>query len=255
MLTAVKNALKAFVRSCGYTIRRVDNIEFFDFDALLYFQLQHSDVFRFVQIGACDGVSFDPIYRFVTRNHARVRGVVIEPLPDLFERLEANYRRYPEVVALNCAVHNTETEMLLHRVDPARLAEVPDWARGIASFDPRHHLRSGIPSDCMITQRVPCRPLSDILQTQQMSRLDLLQIDTEGYDAEIVLGIDFREIVPQVIRFEHGLQSGTMAWPAFQKVVQTLHENGYELMIETSDAIAYRRDILVGKLQPPVALP
>lgn len=248
MFTAVKNTLKALVRSCGYVIRRVDNTQFFDFDALLYDQLQRSGVFCFVQIGACDGVSFDPIYRFVARNHARVRGVVIEPLPDLFQLLQRNYRRYPEVVAVNCAVHNTETEMVLHRVDPARLKEAPDWARGIASFDPQHHRRSGIPTECMIAERVRCRPLSEILKSQQISRLDLLQIDTEGYDAEIVLGIDFREIVPQIIRFEHGLQSGTMAGPAFQRVVEKLHDSGYELMIEASDAIAYRRDLIVGNL-------
>jgi FkbM family methyltransferase len=253
MLTAVRNALKALARSCGYTIRRVDNTQFFDFDALLYYQLQRRGVLCFIQIGACDGVSFDPIYRFVTRNHARVRGVVVEPLPDLFQQLQRNYRRYTEVVAINCAVHNTETEMVLHRVDPARLKDVPGWARGIASFDPHHHHRSGIPTDCMIAERVRCQPLSEILKSQQMSRVDLLQIDTEGYDAEIVLGIDFREIAPQIIRFEHGLQSGTMTGPTFQSVVERLHDNGYELMIEASDAIAYRRDLIVGNLPPSSA--
>src|SRR5204863_9792937 len=52
--------------------------------------------FFFVQIGACDGVSFDALYDFVVRY--RLRGIVVEPLPDLYAELVANYCRLPLVV-------------------------------------------------------------------------------------------------------------------------------------------------------------
>lgn len=243
MLTAAKNALKAFVRSCGYTIRRVDNTQFFDFDALLYFQLQRHGELCFVQIGSCDGVSFDPIRGFVERNQSRIRGVVIEPLPDLFQQLQANYRRFPRIVPVNCAVHNSEREMTLHRVDPQRLADVPDWACGIASFDPLHHQRLGIPADCMTTERVPCRTLPAILREHPLPRIDLLQIDTEGYDSEILFGLDFLEICPSIIRFEHGLHNGSTSQAVFQEVVECLHGAGYEVILVECDAVAFQRNI------------
>lgn len=255
MFTAVKNVLKTLVRSCGYTIRRVDNTQFFDFDALLSFQLQRVGEFCFVQIGACDGVSFDPIHQFVARNRKRVRGLVIEPLPDLFRQLRQNYRDFPGIVSINCAVHNTAREMLLYRVDPGRLADLPDWARGIASFDPQHHGRLGIPSDCMRTETVPCRTLAEILQAHPLPRLDLLQIDTEGYDAEILLGFDFQAMRPAIIRFEHGLHNGSTLPEVFQQVIDKLHAAGYEVILIECDAVAFQRNIAMASPPNPSFLP
>ena len=243
MFDLPKKLLKGLARTCGYRITRLDNTNFFDFEALLYLQLARSTEFRFVQIGACDGISFDPIHPFVTRNHARLRGLVIEPLPDLFVQLQHNYRNYPRIVAVNCAIHNTEKQMTLHRVDPARTDGLPEWAKGIASFSRRHHELSGTPSDVIVSETVACTTLADLLEAHQFSSLDLLQIDTEGYDSEIILGIDYRVLTPTIIRFEHGLHVGTMSSETLERVAEKLHQNGYELVIEASDAIAFQRNI------------
>src|SRR5262245_37291248 len=47
-----------------------------------------SDIF-FVEIGAMDGISFDPLYKHVVSNGWR--GLLVEPLPDLFEQLKETY--------------------------------------------------------------------------------------------------------------------------------------------------------------------
>ncbi len=249
MFDLSKQILKRLARSCGYRITQIDNIRFFDFEALLYFQLARSPEFRFIQIGACDGVSFDPIYPFVTRNHARIRGLVVEPLPDLFGQLQHNYRKFPSIVPVNCAIHNTEKEMILYRVDPARTDGLPEWAKGLASFNNQHHELTGIPRDVIVSERVACMSLPELMAAYQYPRLDLLQIDTEGYDAEIILGIDYRIVVPAIIRFEHGLREETMSNETFQNVADKLHQHGYELAIEDSDAIAYQRNIVLEWLQ------
>lgn len=244
MFDLPKQILKRLARSCGYRITQIDNIRFFDFEALLYFQLARSPEFRFIQIGACDGVSFDPIYPFVTRNHARIRGLVVEPLPDLFGQLQHNYRKFPSIVPVNCAIHNTEKEMILYRVDPARTDGLPEWSKGLASFNNQHHELTGIPRDVIVSERVACMSLPELMAAYQYPRLDLLQIDTEGYDAEIILGIDYRALAPTIIRFEHGLHVRTMTSETVERVADKLHQHGYELAIENSDAIAYQRNIV-----------
>jgi hypothetical protein len=45
--------------------------------------------------------------------------------------------------------------------------------------------------------------LSSLLAKHAVQTVDLLQIDAEGYDYEILKTIDFREIKPKIIRFEH----------------------------------------------------
>jgi hypothetical protein len=46
---------------------------------------------RFIQIGACDGISGDPIYPNALHNLSWT-GVLIEPNPIQFEQLKTNYR-------------------------------------------------------------------------------------------------------------------------------------------------------------------
>ena len=62
----------------------------------------------------------------------------------------------------------------------------------------------------------------------------------EGYDAEIILNLDFRSIRPRIIRFEHGLQHGTMPKDKFSEVIRFLNKNGYQVITEQSDATAYQ---------------
>jgi hypothetical protein len=45
--------------------------------------------FFFIQIGAYDGRKGDPIYELVRVN--RCSGILVEPQPDIFERLKQNY--------------------------------------------------------------------------------------------------------------------------------------------------------------------
>lgn len=236
---------KRVARWCGYRVARVSNTQFFVFESLLNKRLEQVATFEFVQVGACDGRSFDPIHEFLKRHRNRVKGVVLEPLPDLFAELERSYRDFPAVLPRRLAVHNTQREMSLYRVNPARLSSLPEFARGIASFDPEHYRRSGIPADAIVPEQVPCSPLTEIIGEAGFSKLDLLQIDTEGYDAEILLHMDWHHVKPWIIRFEHGVSSGTLSPDRLNQVIDVLHEHGYELCYEDSDAIAWRRDIML----------
>jgi len=236
-------AMKRVLGRLGYSITHLDHP--FDFEALLYAHLKKNADLFFVQIGACEGISFDPLYQFVALNHSRVRGIVVEPLDDHFKELQANYQRYPHVLAVHAAIHNSEKEMTLYRVDPAKMKDLPKWAKGIASFNKRHHGLSGIPSDAIIPQKVRCVSLDQLLKDHQITRIDLLHTDTEGYDAEIILNIDFDSVKPGIIRFEHGLREGIMSKETFLRLTDVLHRNGYELALEDYDATAYQPSIIV----------
>ncbi len=239
----IKQILKRALNKRGYFITSIDYpscLEFF-----LYSFLRKKDDLFFIQIGANDGKMFDPIYRFVTCNHKKVRGIVIEPLKDFFEELKVNYRKYPNIRPLNIAIHNSEKEMTLYRTDPGKMHGLPEWAKGIASFDKEHHKLSNIPSDVIIPEAVKCMSLGELLERYHVTQLDLLQIDTEGYDTEIILNIDFEAVWPGIICFEHGLPWGIMDKQTFSQVTDHMHSNGYELMIEKFDAIAYRPEIII----------
>ena len=56
----------------------------------------------FIQIGAADGLLHDPYREFILRKN--LHGVLVEPLPAQFKRLQRNYRRKKGVSFANCAV-------------------------------------------------------------------------------------------------------------------------------------------------------
>jgi FkbM family methyltransferase len=240
----IAKTLRSVLYRIGYRLEGLDRL--FDFEAFLHLLLRDKEAIFFVQIGACDGVSSDPIHRFVRRHHDRVAGLVVEPLDDHFEDLQRSYAPYPAIVPVHGAIHNSEKQMILHRVDPRKLDTLPKWTRGISSFDKDHHKRSGTPSEVMIEEMVPCRTLDEVLEEHGVRNVDVLVIDTEGYDAEILRGFDFRRFKPKIIRFEHGLSSAVMSRETFSGVVDLLHRNNYELALERFDATAYQRDLVLG---------
>ena len=238
----VKQRLARVLCKQGCCLSSLLRINFFE--PLLYSHLANRGRLFFVQIGANDGKTSDPVYQFVSLNHNKVRGIVVEPLGDFFKQLKNSYAKYPNVIPVNAAIHHSEREMTLYRVDPARLKDLPQWAKGIASFNKNHHELSGIPHDAIVPEKVRCMTLSELLTDHQATEIDLLQIDTEGYDSEIIRNIDFQAVKPKIIRFEHGLSEGIMSHETFLDIIDLLHANDYELVIEYHDATAYQRDIL-----------
>ena len=245
MMRLAKSFVRKLFHSFGYYIANLNGISYLE--VLLYGYLQNKKKIFFIQIGANDGVSTDPIYNFVTLNSKKVKGVALEPMPDVFETLKNNYKRYPNVKLCNLAIHNSKSQMDLYKVNPKYSKDLPKWTKGIASFNKRHHELSGIDSKFIISEKVKCISFDGLLNKYSINQVDLLQIDTEGYDSEIIFSIDFSKIKPSIIHFEHGLRDGVMDKNTFLKVQSLLRENGYGIIVELYDVIAYQDDLLVDK--------
>ncbi len=228
-LKLAQSLLKPF----GYQLARYSR-----FEEMLRNLRAHRDPFTFVQIGANDGILFDNLYYFVTEHHCR--GLVVEPLQDYFERLSLNYKHYPAIKPVKVAMHPTERKCTLHRVNPASLALLPNWTAGIASFDPGHHAKLAMPAEHMLAEEVECMPLMELLRTHGIDALDLLQIDTEGFDAEVIRMIDFDTVTPTIIKYE----SVSLSPADSADVRARLGARGYRLFVEGGDTIAYQREAM-----------
>ena len=214
---------------------RIERIPLF---SILLDRLEHTHGKpKFIQVGANDGVRFDGLYQYVTERSCQ--GIVIEPLPDIFENLKRNYQDYRGVTPINIAIHPILTEATIYRVDPTMVSDLAPWVSGIASFN-RHHLeKSGVPSHSIISESVPCTPLMPLIEKYDMLDATLLQIDTEGFDAEIIDMIDFNRFKPKLIKYEHKHLGE-------HKAVSTqmaLRQHGYITVSEGGDTLAYSTDL------------
>lgn len=226
----MRKPLNTLLKRFGYEIVKISK-----FPELLRKRYETVSDFTFVQIGANDGIRFDNLYSFVTER--KCRGIVVEPLPDFYERLCMNYRDSPSIKPIRAAVHPTQRKCKLYRIDPKRLHELPPWAAGIASFDPNHYKKSRTPDEYIIEEEVDALPLMELIEMGGFTSLDLLQTDTEGFDAEVIRMIDFDRIVPAIIKYEHSnLAAGDKA-----SVEALLRGKGYRLFYEKDDAIAVQQ--------------
>jgi FkbM family methyltransferase len=224
----VRKPLNKLLENCGYRIEKISR-----FSVLLERLYRKTPNFKFVQVGANDGVSFDELYNFVTTR--RCSGLVIEPLPDVFEVLRLNYLHHPRIVPVNIAVHANRTAATLYRVAADKIAALEKpWAAGIASFSPEHALNLGIPPELITEQTVPCAPLMEVLAKHGALDAQMLQIDTEGYDPEVVKMIDFSRFRPALLKYEkRGLTT------SLQTATQDLLKRaGYRIIQDGSDTVA-----------------
>ena len=129
--------------------------------------------------------------------------MVVEPLKDVFDRLVANYRCCPNVKPINLALHPVANKQLLYRVAPEKASGFPGWAIGISSFLPDHHRKAEIPSEAIVAVEVECVHLMELARRCSLAKLHLLQIDVEGFNAEVIRMIDFTRLRPAIIKFEH----------------------------------------------------
>lgn len=185
----------------------------------------------FIQIGANNGIDFDDFYAMVV--HHDLDGLVVEPIPDYFQALRYAYARHPKVVPINAAVHPTATSMAMYRVDPSSVTI--NWQHGLASFDRNHLLRHEVPENAIVEEKVDCLSFAKLLEYVPAGRhIDVLAIDTEGFDAEILRMIDFDRIRPNIIRFE----SKHMDESDLVHFTSLLNSIGYDVLSQDLDCLA-----------------
>lgn len=238
----IKSYIKLKLLKKGF---RIQNLHYFNFlDSLLYQLLKKQNHLKFLQIGANDGKRFDPFFEFVSVNHTKLEGVVLEPIRDYYHELQYNYSNYKNVVLVNKAIHNDLKEAIIYRLDKEKEHLVPEFAKGIASLYPEHHKKTKIQSEFIKEELVSCISLPKLIQDYNLQNLDVMIIDTEGYDYHIVKAIDFNQIQPKIIHFEHGLKTQTMSLKQFNYIKEVLEDNNYQLLLESADVTAYKTDIL-----------
>lgn len=205
----------------------------FSSQRVLESNFQRDKEFSFIQVGANDGVSFDFLYDFITVRNSK--GVVIEPVMEYFKELVNNYQNFPNIIKINKAVHPCEKEILINRIDPKAVDNYPDWVKGIASLDFEHHKKTGINSDDIIKEIVKADSLMNIItQNFKHGKIDYLQVDTEGFDYEVVKMIDFKKLKPSIIKYEYV----NLLAEDQNSLLNLLKNEGYYTFNEFGDTIA-----------------
>ena len=185
-------------------------------------KLFKNNIKQLIQIGANDGSRFDILNKFIKRN--KTNSILIEPIKKNFLELKKNYKKIRCVKLENCAISVNNEISFLFKVDEKFLKFYDNHIPGITSFNKDHLIKHGVKKKHISKEEVKSKSIKNIIKKNKLKRLDLLFIDTEGYDGKIVL--DFLKIglFYPIIIFEYiHIDNKT-----FEKVVKKLKSKKYK---------------------------
>jgi FkbM family methyltransferase len=134
-----------------------------------------------------------------------VSGVLVEPIPWLFEQLKGNYEDKPGLRFLNAAIGRESGSRTLYFIRSR--AGDPVWADLLGSFHREVVLshRAELPDveERLESIVVPCCTLESVVSEHGFRRLDLIHVDAEGSDYEVLQSIDLNgPLAPRFLLFE-----------------------------------------------------
>jgi FkbM family methyltransferase len=203
-------------------------------------ELQRAGIenFYFVQIGANDGVLYDNLNPLI--REFDLRGCLVEPLPDVFARLQSNYRDQPQLTFRNCMIADPASDGLIHRFRPD--APVPqDFFHGLARQDQdyiRRRAKNVGLSAHVEAVRCEVQDFSGLLKSLDRTSISLLYVDTEGADDKIVGEALRSGLRPPLIQYEWSEMSLTRRC----ELKLLLSSHGYRFIDIGADTVCLRGD-------------
>jgi len=211
-----------------------------DFDRIIQLYAKKRKDFSFIQIGANDGKKFDPIFLYVKKYNWS--GIVVEPVPYVFEKLKNNYKKISSIHCEASAIGEKDGSSFFYTVKRNEKDNLPLWYDEIGSFIKENVIKhkGRIPDieKRIDKQKINVMTLSSLLKKYSLSHLDYLQIDTEGYDYRILKQIPSIKLKPKIIVYETRHISSEKR----EECKKILIKEGY-IIKEGVDTLAYLPEI------------
>ena len=208
------------------------------------FSNEHKHIF-FIQVGSNDGFQHDPLCKFIKRDGWR--GLLLEPQPSAFKSLQYIYQN-DSVTPVNRALDQEDKQRKLFKVAFSEAR----WATGLSSFN-RSQLVAMIESghisrqcnkygiqmpeaeeDIIGYDLIQCSSFETLIAENKVEKVDLIHIDTEGYDFEVLKLFPFHSFQPKVVIFEHSHLSAEDRTAA----TEMLEKQGYNIRSYGADTLA-----------------
>lgn len=193
----------------------------------------------FLEIGANDGVANDPLHPFVARG--LLRGIMLEPVPQVFEKLVANHAGNPKVRCLNAALAREDGQADFYTVNMEGISFAK--AQQFSSFHRESLLKqtSWVPDIADRIVRTQVRTVSFATLARMAAgagaqRIDILHTDTEGFDGQVLQMMWQQGLQPSLVNFERL----HMDKAEIERHVSRLVVQGYQVAMGDADIVAYR---------------
>ena len=196
--SAVANTFDVILARLG--LRKRQSFGLNGLDHILYRYINYRNGV-FVEAGGNDGVTQSNSLFF--ERYLGWSGLLVEPIPKLAERCRQNR---PKAKVTQCALVPFDYDSTEIKIHYCNLMSIIDGSRSDSGI--AHHLAIGsqflAADDPIQILSVPAKPLSAVIDESGLDRIDLLSLDVEGFEIEVLKGIDFKRHAPHWMIVEGG---------------------------------------------------
>jgi len=207
-----------------------------------YFEALADERIAVIIVGANNGNIEDFLTGYLDR--PSVSAILVEPVRHLFRALHEKFGDYGNLRFENSAIYRRNCRKSIFRLQCAD--GLPGWVEGLGSFDRSvigsHEAEVTEVRNRIVSELVSCITFKALVKKYDVGRINILQIDTEGYDAEVVRLIDLKECRPDIIIVEYR----HMTFYQYYLLLEYFEDHNYCVRknIDSMDLIAVDNDCI-----------
>jgi len=215
-------------------------------------EVMSNNDYTIVQLGAYVGdTANDPMFSTIKQSssqglqigNGRCQIILVEPVKQYFDELRQNYSDVHGVHFENVAVASESGKATLYQlgVDPIDHG-YPEWLSQLSSL--KEERISQLVNDDIkrfymnhrVAHEVDCIKFDTLVERYSLTKIDLLQIDIEGYEYDLLRTIDFDSLPIRFINYESEVMFGNKL-----KCERLLRSKGYCTMDYAQDTFCFGR--------------
>lgn len=200
--------------------------------------MSHHKPLHILQVGANDGVLYDPIHKALLK-HSNITATRVEPIKEYFNELKENCQPYAAQVELfNVCMAEVDGLIDLFFPDPSFVGKRGDKGHGSIRPEAVGRSRHG-----WVSRQVMGKSFSSLIKDMRSPRADVYVSDCEGYDIQLLQQLPIQELGIKVIFIE--LMHQARRWEdladALQQVVAVVGANGFNRIVwDGNDFLSWR---------------
>jgi FkbM family methyltransferase len=204
---------------------------------------------RLLQVGANDGEREDPVAQLIRLGI--VEAILVEPLPQMCEKLHHLHKDNPSVTVVQCAVGPSNGEMPFYYMEDTLGSDLSVYS----SLD-RDYIEQQRVNEIKIGEReslvrqieirsssVAVRTVAELVKERGWKGLDVLVVDAEGFDDKIVGSVLRDGPTVDCIFFEYS----NLPFAEFSAITTDMKSAGYKLAQSGKDILAVREPQPAGR--------